>query len=62
MQDVPLQAAEDGLAGAEDSKVEGPAGTTLLATDGPAPIPPVQDTAVTKAEVFHCKLAQMNIS
>ncbi|KAJ2916623.1 hypothetical protein MD484_g3782, partial [Candolleomyces efflorescens] len=48
--DVPLQVAEDGLAGVEDSKVEGPTGTTLLATDGPAPIPPVQDAAVTTAE------------
>lgn len=56
---MPLQVAEYGLAGVEDSKVEGPAGTTLLATDGLAPIPPVQDTAVTEAEVFHCKLAQI---
>ncbi|RXW24303.1 hypothetical protein EST38_g1568 [Candolleomyces aberdarensis] len=50
--DVPLQVAEDALAGILDSKVEEPTGSTLLATDAPAPIPPVEeDTAVTETEV-----------
>ncbi|KAJ2936668.1 hypothetical protein H1R20_g429, partial [Candolleomyces eurysporus] len=49
--DVPLQVAEDALAGTQDSEVEEPTGSTLLATDAPAPIPPVEDTTVTETEV-----------